>query len=395
MLDSGFRTLMIESFRELYGSAENIRVFRAPGRVNLIGEHTDYNLGFVMPVALDLATYVATAPAADGQLRIYSEHRSEMHQVEAASVATLKPSGSWTDYPLGVAQQVARAGFPVQAANVLIRSTVPEGSGLSSSAALEVSSALAFLNGRAIDPVELARLCQRSEHQFVGIPSGIMDQYVSIFGREHVAVEIDCRSLQHRYVELPSGAALVAVNTMVKHALAGSAYKDRVAECKAAVAALRQHFPAVESLRDVSVAQFRSVESTLPPLLAKRTRHVITEDDRVERFVAARGDLEQMGKLLVESHRSLQHDYEVSCDELDFLVETALAIPGVYGSRMTGGGFGGCTVTMLRPDAFDEFARKTEAAYQSRFRIKPPIYRCVPSAGAGELTDFAGIPPLA
>lgn len=392
MLDSGFRILMIESFRKLYGSAENIRVFRAPGRVNIIGEHTDYNLGYVMPVALDLATYVATAPSHDGKLRLYSEHHTDLREIEASAVESLEPIGTWTDYPLGVAQQVAHVGFPVAPANLFIRSTVPEGSGLSSSAALEVSSALAFLNGRAIDPHELARLCQRAEHQFVRIPSGIMDQYVSIFGREGLAVEIDCRSLEHRYAKIPPGAALVAVNSMVKHALAGSAYKDRVAECKAAVAELRKHFPRIESLRDVTVAQFRSVESTLPPLLARRARHVITEDDRVERFVAAHGDLETMGRLLVESHRSLQHDYEVSSIELDFLVETALAVAGVYGSRMTGGGFGGCTVTLLRPEAIGEFSRHIETAYQERFRIKPQIYRCIPSNGAGEVTDFAALP---
>ena len=174
---------MIDSFRSLYGSAEGVRVFRAPGRVNIIGEHTDYNLGFVLPMALDMATDVAIAPSADGKLRIHSEDRKETREFDAAAIAGLRPEHHWTDYPIGVAQEVVRAGFPVGPANLLIRSTVPDGSGLSSSAALEVSSALAFLGGRAMDPLDLARLCQRAERNFVGMPCGIMDQYISVFGR--------------------------------------------------------------------------------------------------------------------------------------------------------------------------------------------------------------------
>jgi galactokinase len=386
---------MIDSFRERYGSAGNVRVFRAPGRVNLIGEHTDYNLGFVMPVALDLATYIAVAPSEDGRLRIHSEQQNETREFDPAAIGSLAPARHWTDYPLGVAQQLVRAGFAMQPANLLVRSTVPEGSGLSSSAALEVSSALAFLNGRELAPLEIARLCQRAEREFVGMPCGIMDQYVSVFGREHAAVEIDCRSLQHRYAELPADAALVAVNTMVKHALAGSAYKDRVAECAAAVEGIRKRYPAVESLRDVTPEQLASAADTLPPVVARRARHVVTEDNRVERFASAAGDLTLMGALLVKSHRSLQHDYQVSCDELDFLVDTALAIEGVYGSRMTGGGFGGCTVTMLRPDALPRFTEQIEKAYQERFHVTPQIYRCIPSAGAGAVKKLETIPAVA
>jgi galactokinase len=387
---------MIEAFRRLYGSADGLRVFRAPGRVNLIGEHTDYNFGFVLPVALDLATFVATAPAADGKLRLHSVERQETCVFDVAGLAELAPAHHWTDYPIGVAREVARLGFAIQPANILIRSTVPEGSGLSSSAALEVSSALAFLGGREVAPLELAKLCQRAEREFVGMPCGIMDQYISVFGREHSAVKIDCRSLDHQLIELPSGVAFVAVNTMVKHALAGSAYKDRVAECAAAVAAIQQKFPSVTSLRDVASDQFESVAGLLPPVVARRARHVVTEDERVEQFVAAsaRGDLETMGKLLVASHRSLQYDYEVSCAELDFLVDHALLIDGVFGSRMTGGGFGGCTVTMLRPAAAEAFAASIARSYERRFHVAPRIYRCNPSAGARECTSSETIPPV-
>jgi galactokinase len=379
---------MIEDFRKLYGSADGVRIFRAPGRVNLIGEHTDYNLGFVMPMALQLATWVAAAPAPDGKLRLYSEDFEEQREFEPAQIRTLQRQRHWSDYPIGVAQELIRAGFPIEPANILIRSTVPEGSGLSSSAALEVSSALAFLGGRAMPPLETAQLCQRAEVNFVGMPCGIMDQYVSVFGREGFAVEIDCRSLTHRDAPLPAGISFLAVNSMVKHALAGSAYKDRVQECAAAVEQIKLRFPMVESLRDVSVEQFESVADLLPAVIARRARHVITEDARVEQCAAAaaRGDVAQIGRLMLESHHSLQNDYEVSCAELDFLVDTALKIDGVIGSRMTGGGFGGCTVTMLRPETADRFRAEIVSAYERRFKVTPRIYECRPSAGAAEVS---------
>jgi len=378
---------MMEIFQQLFGSAEGMRTFRAPGRVNLIGEHTDYNLGFVLPVALDLATTVATAPSRDRMLRIYSQQRQEMRQWKVEELAELAPAHDWSDYPAGVARELILAGFPIQPANLLIASTVPEGSGLSSSAALEVSSALALLHGRTLNPLELALLCQRAERNFVGMPCGIMDQYISVFGRRNCAVEIDCRSQGHRLVDLPAGITFVAVNTMVKHALASSAYRERVAECAAAVAGIGQRFRGVESLRDVSPEQLAAVEPQLMETVARRARHVVTEDDRVGRFVeaSAAGDLRQMGQLMLDSHASLRDDYEVSCEELDFLVQAATAIDGVYGSRMTGGGFGGCTVTLLRADSAKAFAAKIVDAYRDRFDVTPAVYACQPSDGAGAL----------
>jgi len=381
---------MIDSFRQRFGSAEGIRVFRAPGRTNLIGEHTDYNLGFVLPVALQLATFVAAKPSNDGTLRVYSEDRDETRQFEIASLASLPPAHSWTDYVIGVARELISAGHPVSGLNLLVRSTVPEGSGLSSSAALEVSTALALLNGRSMDPLELAKLCQRAEREYVGMPCGIMDQYISLFGREHAAVEIDCRSLTSRTVQLPGGITFVAVNTMVKHELSGSAYRERVAECAEACAAL-----GIASLREITPRELEAKSVLLGPVTLPRARHVVTENDRVNRFVeaSATADLKAMGSLMVQSHRSLQNDYEVSCAELDFLVDTAVGIDGVLGSRMTGGGFGGCTVTMLRPDAVPRFREEISRAYEREFHITPAIYDCVPSAGAGEVGDFSMVPP--
>jgi len=388
---------MIQAFRERFGAKHQPRVFRAPGRVNLIGEHTDYNLGFVLPVALDLATYIAAAPSGDGKLRIYSEDRREQREFDAASLGSLEPAHEWTDYPVGVARELVRAGVAVAGMNLLIRSTVPDGSGLSSSAALEVSSAMALLDGREFDRLELAKLCQRGERNFVGMPCGIMDQYISVFGRAHSAVEIDCRSLGHRLVKLPEGITFIAVNSMVKHALAGSAYRDRVRECAAAVEGIAVVYPEVRSLRDVSPEQFAGVAGRLPDVVARRARHVVTEDARVNRFVEASsvGDVTGMGELMVASHRSLQHDYEVSCAELDFLVDAALGMDGVYGSRMTGGGFGGCTVTLLRTEAAAAFRKAIARAYEEAMGVTPRIYSCEPSEGAGEVKKLETIPALA
>jgi galactokinase len=374
-------------FSEVYGAARRVRVFRGPGRVNLIGEHTDYNLGFVLPMALDLACFVAVAPGGDGLLRAYSDNLGETRQWALTGLPDLRPARDWGDYVAGVAREVLRAGYTLEPVNLLIASTVPVGSGLSSSAALEVATALALLGDRTIEGLELARLCRRAENDFVGMPCGIMDQYVSVFGRESSAVKIDCRSLEHELATLPAEVEIVAVNTMVKHELGQSAYRNRVRECGEAVEAIRRRKPDVASLRDVSAAEFEALAGEIPEVPRKRARHVVTENQRVEEFIAASrgGDLARMGELFVGSHRSLQHDYEVSCEELDFLVDAALAVPGVLGARMTGGGFGGCTVSLLRPEAVEEFQTRLTAAYGERFKLTPQIFRCHPSAGAGEI----------
>jgi galactokinase len=385
---------MIDEFRRLYGSADGIRIFRAPGRVNLIGEHTDYNLGFVLPVALQMATFVATAPSSDGKLRLYSESRQESAEWPVSDIGALLPRRQWTDYPIGVAQQLIAAGFAIEPRNMLIRSTVPEGSGLSSSAALEVSSALALLGDRRLDPLELARLCQRAERTFVGMPCGIMDQYISIFGREHAAICIDCRSLEYQVAPLPDGVTFLAVNTMVKHELASSAYKERTEQCAAAVEIIARQYPGTASLRDVTPEILEQTKASLPPLIARRARHVVTEDARVAQFTRAcdERNVERMGALFEASHRSLQHDYEVSCDELDFLVDAALGLEGVYGARMTGGGFGGCTVNLMRSEATGHFREEIHRLYYQRFGIAPHIYFCCPSSGAAEVKNSENIP---
>jgi galactokinase len=362
-------------------------VYRAPGRVNLIGEHTDYNLGFVLPIAMHLACFTARAPNREGLLQVYSANNGERHQWPLSQVVELRPSGAWTDYVVGVAQQIVRLGYELEALDIAIYSTVPVGSGLSSSAAIEVSTALALLGDRSIERLELAQLAQRAEREFVGVPCGIMDQYVSVFGEAGKAVEIDCRSLTHKTAKIPEGTEIVAVNSMVKHDLGSSAYATRVGECAEAVEIVRQAYPDVTSLRDVSSPMLERVASAMPETVYRRACHVVTENERVEQFVEAAqgGRIHEMGRLFLASHRSLQHDYEVSAEELDFLVDTASDFTGVYGSRMTGGGFGGCTVNLVSPDRVDLFKQHITEAYRRRFGHEAQTYDCIPANGAGEI----------
>jgi galactokinase len=237
-----------------------------------------------------------------------------------------------------------------------------------------------------MDPLEIALLGQRAETQFVGVPVGIMDQYASVFGRENAAIQIDCRSLGHEYVALPPDVSVIAINSMVKHELGSSAYRERVAECKAAVEALQQAVdPDIKSLRDVTLDVFVKVQEAVPPIPRQRARHVISDTQRVLDFAkaAADHDLTEMGRLFVASHRSMQYDYEISCEEIDFLVDTAIKIPGVYGARMTGGGFGGCTVNLVKPDAVTRFHDQITALYSQKYGLNPAFYDCKPANGAG------------
>jgi galactokinase len=362
-----------------------MRTFRAPGRVNLIGEHTDYNLGFVLPIALDRATYIETRPAGDGCLTVHSLARGESRSWPLASIEGAVREGHWSDYVLGVARELVREGFAIEPLSLSIRSDVPEGSGLSSSAALEVSAALALLQGRHLSKLAVAQLCRRAEAEFVGMPCGIMDQFVSVFGEEHAAILIDCRSFEHLAVELPGNVEIVAVNSMVKHELGASAYRTRVAECEAAVECVRAFYPEVSSLRDVTPEMME--KTPMPRTVMRRARHIVSENRRVEYFVTAAGraDLGRMGELFCESHRSMAHDYEITCDEVDFLVDAAVGIPGCYGARMTGGGFGGCTVNLVDPSFSQRFGEAISTRYRERFGIDPAILRCVPGPGAGEL----------
>jgi galactokinase len=376
-----------EAFQKAFAGASPDRIYRAPGRVNLIGEHTDYNLGFVCPIAIHLACFAAVKPSSTGRLRIYSQNIDSLRDWPVSGIGSLQRSGDWSDYVIGVAQELIKLGRTIPPLDIAIYSTVPVGSGLSSSASIEVCSALALLFGGEIDKTELAKLCRRAENEFVGVPVGIMDQYVSVFGEPDRAIKIDCRSLTHETALLPREASIIVVNSLVKHELGDSAYKTRVRECAEAVHAAQQTYPEVRSLRDVSSQMLDKLQDAMPGVIFRRARHVVTEDERVEQFMAAasEGDLLRMGRLFLASHRSLQHDYEVSAEELDFLVDTASDFSGVFGSRMTGGGFGGCTVNLIAPDRVEAFESHISQAYGRAFSKEPQIYRCQPAAGAGEV----------
>jgi galactokinase len=336
-----------------------------------------------LPMAINLCCLAAIAPADHGKLRVYSENLQASQEWPIESIPGARPAGDWGDYVLGAAQQLSRAGVRVDAADIAIYSTVPVGSGLSSSASLEVSTALALLGTRTIAKKELALLCQRAEREFVGVPSGIMDQYASVYGERGKALRLDCRSVSHQAVALPDEAVIIVVNSMVKHELGASAYRDRVRECAEAVEELHRWSPKVHSLRDVTSTELAPLTGV--PL--KRARHVTTENERVGMFVAAtqRGDLREMGNLFVVSHRSLQQDYEVSCGELDFLVDTAVGLKGVYGTRMTGGGFGGCTVNLVACEHAENFEFQISAAYEDAYGKTPQVFRFLPDAGAEQI----------
>src|SRR5215210_6854890 len=311
-----------------------VRTFRAPGRVNLIGEHTDYNDGFVMPAALDFFTWVRLEPLDQHKLQIHSENFNEAVEVDLDD-PNLAARGHWSDYPIGVAVVMERAGYRLRGASLQIRGEVPIGSGLSSSAAIEVATACALTanSGLKIDPRELALLCQRAENEFVGARVGIMDQFVSLFGQAQKALMLDCRSLEFELLPLPDNIRLIICNTMVKHELASSAYNERREQCEAGVRHLAKFVANVTALRDVTIEQLKQHRSELPEVIYRRCRHVITENARVLEAGDAleQHDLARFGSLMGDSHVSLRDDYEVSSEELDLMVELARKVDGVYG----------------------------------------------------------------
>lgn len=362
-------------------------VYRAPGRVNLIGEHTDYNDGYVMPVAIDRATYVAIGRRTDRRLVVCSESIDRVERsIAEVSLDALELQGGWTNYVFGVAKMLIRHGVTLPGANVLIASEVPLGAGLSSSAALEVAmaSALTGLAGQRLDGATLARLCQQAENECVGAACGIMDQFVALQGRAGHALLLDCRSLAFTLVPLPRTMRLVVCNTMVRHAIAAGEYNARRRECDAAVRALCKRLPHVRALRDVTEGDLEEHQDVLAEPLNRRTRHVVTENARVAALGRAlqQADVASIGRLMRESQTSLREDYEVSCRELDLMVDLASSAPGVIGARMTGGGFGGCTVNLVAADAVDDFSTAISEEYSRRTRLTPDVYVCNSADGA-------------
>jgi len=373
-------------FEEVY--QRECRVFSAPGRVNLIGEHTDYNDGFVLPMAIDRRTFVAAAPRQDRILRCTSNEFPGRIQFPLS--ADLQPSKDWSNLIRGMAASLIRVGYDLSGADLLVESEVPIGSGLSSSAALEVAAGFALLNLSSdlpIDSIELALAAQRAEQDYTGTQCGIMDQFVACLAVKDHALLIDCRSLEYDPVQLGMNEARIVVcNTMVKHDLSSGEYNQRRAECQEAVRRLAGYLRDIESLRDVDLEKFNGYSATLPEIIGRRSLHVITENRRTLNAVQALkiGDLGQFGQLMYASHESLSRDYEVSCPELDLMVELASKCPGVYGARMTGGGFGGCTVNLVAADDVDHFVQRMATEYESKTGRKPECYICRPSEGMKE-----------
>jgi galactokinase len=360
-------------------------IFAAPGRVNLIGEHTDYAQGFVMPAAIDFATLAAISPRADGKIVVYSEN---FKNERAFDTSDLPPAAAehWSDYPLGVLAILAAEGHRIPAFSLSLWGDVPLGSGLSSSAAVEVATALSVtsLLGISYPGPALARLCQRAENEFVGATSGIMDQFISANGAENHALLLDCRDLSFKLVPVPRDTALVIANTMVKHAVTGGEYATRRAEVEEACAIIARHRPEVHFLRDVTINDLESWGAEMSPNVLKRARHVITENLRTVAAAEAllEGDLKELGRLMAEAHWSYSRDFEASCPEADAMVELAQDLSGLIGARLTGGGFGGCTINLVEQAYAGPFAEALAGRYAAQVHIQPQIHICHASGGA-------------
>lgn len=377
-------------FQTLYGRTS--RVWSAPGRVNLIGEHTDYNDGFVLPLAINRRTFVCAAARTDRLVRVRSRDFDASAELSLDDVDS-SAKVDWVKYIFGVARVLQERGIEIAGADLLIASSVPVGAGLSSSAALEISvgAALVGISGKTVDLKQLALAGQAAEHRFVGTRSGIMDQFVAALGVEGHALLIDCRALEAKPIPLKlKDYTVVVCDTKVEHNLAASEYNKRRAECERAVEILRGSLPEITHLRDVSTADLKRYESLLPKPLDRRARHVVTENERTLAASNAlkSGDVKTLGGLMNESHRSLRDDYEVSCAELDLMCEIALSIEGVAGARMTGGGFGGCTINLVRANATDLFQNTVAQDYEKKTGIAPEIYLVEASAGVREETSF-------
>ncbi len=372
-----------QQFAGSFGSHPTI--FSAPGRVNLIGEHTDYNDGFVMPSAIGLRTRVAIASCLERKLLIRSEGFPQSLEFDLDHLPQ-HATGVWYDYVLGIAVALQQAGHVLKGADFSIRSDIPIGAGLSSSAAIEVACALALIsvNGGVVPLVEVAKLCQATENNFIGARVGIMDQFVSCLGKAGHALLLDCRSLEFEMIPIPDRVRMVVCNTMVKHQHASGEYNRRREECEEGVKILATWYANIHTLRDISLEQLVEHSKDLPEKIYKRCRHVVEENKRVlEGASHLRAvDLKSFGERMRESHRSLRDLYEVSCRELDIMVEAAEGLPGYYGGRMTGGGFGGSTINLVEATDAQSFADQISDRYQQATGIEPAVYICSAADGA-------------
>jgi len=376
---------IISAFESRFGHPPEI-VTRAPGRVNLLGGHTDYNDGYVLPTAVSRTAWVAAAPLTEREIRI---HALDLDRDVAFSLDTLPPpQGDWADYPRGVAWALQERGLRLVGMEATLTSNVPVGAGLSSSAAVEMALAYTWqqLSGFEIDgattPIEIRRglavICQRAENDYVGVNCGIMDQLTSALGVEGHVLLLDCRTLEMKLAPLPLDAAIIAVDTGVRRQLANSEYNMRRAQCEEAVSLLSEHLPNIRALRDVSAGDLERLKKRLPQVIYRRAHHVVTENARTLRAAEAlqEGDVDAVGALMKAGHISLRDDYEVSGPELNALAEAAWEVDGCYGARLTGAGFGGCIVALVAAEATSDFEAHVSAAYESAFDRLPDVYIC-------------------
>ncbi len=375
---------LLAAFPEAVGREDEVVIVRAPGRVNLIGEHTDYNGGFVLPFAIDMDVRIALLPTDEPRIRI---HREDDGQTATISLDPFPPKGdAWHDYIAGTAWALAEHGQPVRGFDGLLVSTLPIGSGLSSSAALEVVTAWAVSapDGPAIDALEVAKISQYAENNHVGVMCGLMDQFASACGVDGSALLFDCRSTEWRPVRLPPELALVVIHSGVSHGHADNEYNDRRAACERVVAVVAEDDPAVTLLRDIEMARLEAYRDRLDPVDFRRAYHVLTENERVLAAVAAleSDDHAALGELMAGSQVSMRDDYDITCPEIDALVEITVEVPGVIGSRMTGGGFGGCTITLARHDAVETLRQTVEREYPARTGCTPRIWTVSACDGA-------------
>lgn len=373
-----------EAFKKVFGSSPEV-IVRAPGRVNLIGEHTDYNDGFVLPAAIDRFIEFAGRRRGDRTVRVHSTDFQDSTEFSLDDIQK-DCEHRWSNYLRGVSKFLESDGHKLTGADIAFGGNVPRESGLSSSAAVEVAATTFWqrLMEFEADPLYVVKLSRRAENEFVGVPCGIMDQFISTLGRAEHALFLDCRDLSYRHVPLRGDIKIVVCNTGVKRALAQSEYEVRLKQCNQAVAQLKTVGLAIKNLRDVDPEDLDTASDALTEILLRRARHVVTENARVLEAVKVleEGDLERFGELMNASHESLRDDYEVSSKELDVLVELAWKQPGILGARMTGAGFGGCTVNLVRADAAEAFAEAVRQGYQETLSMKAEIYVCQASDGA-------------
>ncbi|MFN5058328.1 MAG: galactokinase [Chloroflexota bacterium] len=363
-------------FVSRFNSAPTL-IVRAPGRVNLIGEHTDYNDGFVLPAAIDRATFIAASPRTDKRVRVLA---ADLNEEDEFGIDQIERSGMrpWSNYIRGMIKSLLAAGHVINGADMVVASSVPRGAGLSSSAALEVATGYVFqlFHNLNILGEELALMAQATENHFVGVNCGIMDQFIVTLGQANHALLIDCRDLNYQAVPLPTGVSVVICDSHIERTLAGSAYNQRRAECDQAVEILKQSLPGIKALRDVTSAQLQEHGHLLSPVVRQRARHVISENERVIAGVSTlqAGNVAEFGRLMNASHASLRDDYAVSIPEMDALVAAAQRVSGCYGSRLTGAGFGGCTVSLVANDAVERFRHEVAAAYLANTGRSATIY---------------------